>query len=67
MKPVYFLRMLIEKIFSVLANLRTFFTHGNEKAAKIHYPQSLAFAASAQTHICTPLTPTFFFLRTIIK
>jgi len=39
------------KIFSLLANLRTFVTHYNGKAATMRYPQSLAFAASFQTHI----------------
>jgi hypothetical protein len=38
-------------MFSVLAKLRTFFTHYNGKAAKMHHPQSLAFAASFQTRI----------------
>jgi hypothetical protein len=40
-----------KKIFSVLANLRTFFMHCNGKAAKIHHPESLAFTTSFQTHI----------------
>jgi uncharacterized membrane protein len=51
MKPENFLRMLKKTYFSVLANLRTFFTHYNERAAKMLYPQSLAFAVSFQTHI----------------
>jgi hypothetical protein len=38
-------------MFSLLANLRTFVTHYNGKAAKMRHPQSLVFAASFQTRI----------------
>jgi hypothetical protein len=50
MKPTHF-QDAHRKIFSLLANLRTFATHYNGKAAKMRHPQSLAFAASFQTHI----------------
>jgi hypothetical protein len=39
------------KILSVLANLKTFFTHYNGRVVQLLHPQSLAFAASFQTNI----------------
>jgi hypothetical protein len=52
--------MFIEKYCPLLANLKTFGTRQNGRAALLGIAQSPAFAASFLTHIEASLTSTFF-------